>query len=166
MERKTHIFQRLDTNGNGSGTVNAIGDYSGGSATPFYITPQAVGTQMVLSRIMIYIEDDNNQFTLANYGGATALTTGVWPRVVRGNGQTVSLSGSLRVKSNADWQAMCYDVQMTSFAAGNNYLNARWTFSRSGWPIVLNFGDQLQFYMQDSLTALIRHEFMVQGYIP
>jgi hypothetical protein len=163
MKRRNHIFRYLDTNGNGTGTKNAIGDYSSGQG--FYITPQIVGQQYSLSRVVVYIEDDNNSFTLATYGGASALSSGIVPRVVLRDGTTTDLTDGLPVKNNSGWAELCYDFTMTSYPAGNNFFHARWTFARSGYPVVLNYGDKLEFLLQDSMTALVAHRFMVQGYI-
>ena len=114
---------------------------------------------------MTYIEDAEVSISLATYGGITALTNGLLLQLVRKNGTTFDLGDGLPIKSNSDWARQCYDVDISTFPAGNNYVHARWTFSRSGAPIVLNFGDKLQFVMRDTLTALVQHYFLLQGYI-
>ncbi|MHC4213115.1 MAG: hypothetical protein ACYSWP_07070 [Planctomycetota bacterium] len=158
------FFQFLDTNGNGTGTTNAIGNYASAD-TIFFTTPQTVHQRYVLNRIMIYIEDAETSISLATYGGATALTDGVVTRVVYRDGSVFDLSSSLNPKSNSDWARICYDVAISTFPAGNNYVHARWTWGRSGHPIVLNYGDQVQFVMRDNLTDLIIHSFLVHGYV-
>jgi len=163
QERHDPLFRFLDLNGDGSGVKNAIGNYA--TATPFFITPDAIEQRFIIHRVMTYIEDAETGITLATYGGDTALGTGIQLQVVRRYGQTFDLYDGSTVKSNADWARICYDVDISTFPAGNNYVHARWTFSRSGAPIVLNYGDKLQFVMNDNLTALITHSFLIQGYI-
>jgi hypothetical protein len=161
--RKRPIFRYLDTQGDGFGVKNAIGDY--GSGQGFYISPGTAGEQFELHRVLVYIEDDNNNFTLANYGGAGALSNGIVPRVVWRDGTTFNLSDGVPVKNNSGWGELCYDWTMTTYPAGNNFFHARWTFARSGWPVVLNTGDRLEFLMQDDMSDLLVHRFLVQGFV-
>jgi len=157
-------FQFLSTDGTPSGTTNAIGNYAD-TDTPFFVTPQTVYQRYVLNRVMIYIEDDAVSINLSTYGGATALTDGIVPRVVYRDGSIYDLSCSLFPKSNSDWARICYDVNISTFPAGNNYVNARWTWGRSGHPLVLNYGDRVEFVMRDDLSDLLIHSFLVHGYI-
>lgn len=164
MSRKvTHIYQYADTNGNGSGTTNAIGNYASGQK--FFITPQNVGEIYIINRVIIFLEDDAN-FASGGYGGLATLGTGISVDLYWKNGAVVtSLSGGINVKNNSDWARLCYDVDYDSFPAGNNYLHARWTFAKSGHPLALEYGDEVRINMNDDLTGLVSHYFMFQGFI-
>jgi hypothetical protein len=157
------LFRNLDTAGDGSGTKNATGNYA--SDTPFYITPGWARHRFIIHRVLYYIEDDAIGIDLSTYGGITALTTGVLVRVTRKDGTVFDLTDGVPIKTNGDIARICYDLDISTFPANNNYVIGRWTFAKSGAPIVLNFGDRLEFVMRDNLTTLVAHYFMVQGYI-
>ena len=66
-----------------------------------------------------------------------------------------------------DWAKFCYDVDHENFGLGNEFLNVRWTFSKSGTYIQLNGenNDKLEIVVNDDLSGLVNHRFLVQGYI-
>lgn len=164
IEQKTPVFRLLDTNGDGTGTTNAIGNYAAVD-TPFFIMSSDAHQTFVINRLMTYIEDSGGSPSLATYGGLTALTDGLLVRVVRRGGKVIDLLGGVPLKRNSDWQRTCYDVDIATFPAGNNYVHARWTFGRSGWPLVLRPLDKLEVVMRDNMTAFVEHTFFAQGYI-
>ena len=161
--RHDPLFRYLDTNGNGTGTKNAIGNY--GTATSFYITPDSIRQRFILHRVLYYIEDDAQGIDLSTYGGITALTNGILVRNIRANGDIYDLTDGVAIKTNGDIARICYDVTISAFPANNNFVTGRWTFSKSGAPIILNHGDKLEFLMRDNLSTLVAHYFMIQGYI-
>ena len=163
-ESRDHLFRLLDTNGDGTGTKNANGNYSG-AADDFYIQPPA-GETYVLYRMLVFIEDGTSAFSADNYGGtASALTTGVKVLVTDSSDTTiVDLLDNVPVKSNAQWNALCYDAQFVSYGTGNKYLVVRWTFERSGVPIVLTDQQKLKVTVNDDLSGLDTHHFRVQGF--
>ena len=165
LDQKTPLFRFADTLGNGLGVKSAVGNYAAVD-TPFFIETTDPTQRLIIHRVMCYIEDSNvSAPTLATYGGETALTDGVIIQVVRRNGLIIDLTDGLAIQSNSEWAQICYDVLIDTFPAGNNYVHARWTFAKSGWPIILNAFDQLQFVMRDDMTAFIKHSFLLQGYI-
>lgn len=164
IQQHKPIFRFLDTSGNGLGVKNAIGNYSL-PGTPFFIETTDPKERYILHRVMCYIEDAETSINLSTYGGATALTNGIVIRKVMRDGTTYDLTDALPIKSNSDWARICYDVDISTFPAGNNYVHARWTFALSGSPLVLNPFDRLEFVMRDNLTSLVQHSFLVQGYV-
>jgi hypothetical protein len=164
IEVKKPLFRYLDTNGDGSGTKNAVGDYSSVD-TPFFIASSDAHGTFVINRMMIYVEDSGGSPSLATYGGLTALSDGMLVRIIRRNGSVYDLLGGLTIKRNSDWQRTCYDVDIATFPAGNNYVHARWTFSRSGWPVVLQPLDKLEVVARDNMSAYVEHYFLIQGYV-
>lgn len=157
------VFRFLDTLGNGLGTKDATGNYSS-TDTPFFIETTDPKEQLVLHRVMCYVEDSGGSPSLATYGGLTALTDGIVCRVTYRDGTVIDLTNGVPIQSNSEWARICYDVEIATFPAGNNYVHARWTFARSGWPIVLNAFDKLEFVMRDNLSSYVEHSFLVQGY--
>jgi len=156
------LIRILDTTGDGTGTKDAIGNYSG-SVTRFLIKP-GVGEKFIISRMLGQIVDSGS-FDSGSYGNGITLTNGITAGY-RKNGVEIDLLDGQVVKTNVDWAGVCYDVTHSNFGAGNEYLNFRWTFSKSGTWIELNGnnGDELWVGLHDNFTGLISQFFTVQGY--
>jgi hypothetical protein len=147
------ISQYLDTVGDGTGTTNGAT-----TADTYFFAPTR---SCQIHRMLVFIED-NVPVVAAKYGGLSALSTGIKVTHVSG-GQTLNLHGQNTIKSNADWARVCYDVTYTVFGSGNDYVQARWTFAKSGIPILMESGDTLNAVVADDLTGLVGHYFMIQG---
>lgn len=157
------ISRYLDLNGDGSGAKNANGDYST-VADIFYIQPPAT-QDYLLTRLIVSIEDTQGM-QAEEYGNlGAALTNGITVRVQDDSGTLVDLTDSAPVKTNAKWGALCYDVDLKSWGAGDELILVRWTFSRSGRDVLLrgDRNERLEVVLNDNLTGLISHEFLVQG---
>jgi len=159
------IFRYLDTVGDGSGIKNAMGDYSGAVEEFLYIAggPAATG-RVDLHRLVIFVRD-SGLFTADSYGALAALTNGIEIEVRDSDDNIlVDLTDGVPVKSNAQWCRVCYDSILQDYgAAGDSYVVTRWTFTRSGSPLALKAGDRLVVKLNDDLTGLIDHTFMIQG---
>ena len=158
------IYQYLDANGDGTGATTANGNYSdaGVGVTQFYYEATNYAE---IERMIIYVEDTVG-FAAADYGSITGnLTNGISLKVFDTNGTTelLDLTAGLPVKSNAGWARTCYDAQLLEWGAGNEMLLARWTFSKAGDSINLLPGQRLAVVMNDDLTGLVDHNFMIQG---
>ena len=164
----TPIYRYLDTNGDGTGTKNATGNYAA-AATSFFIQP-APGEIFRIQRMIVSVHDEQ-KFKPEEYGNLSALTNGIFVRVSN-NGTTLDLTDGVPVKTNGGWGALCFDAELYSAAAGNgDYLRVRWTFAASGYPIRLvgDNNDRLEVVLNDDFNnngnGLIDQYFQVQGYI-
>jgi hypothetical protein len=156
------LFRHLDTDGDGGGTKNANGNYAS-VAEEFYIQPPA-GQAYVINRMLVHIEDAGN-FTANIYGAGSLLTNGVNVSVRQSGGQEiVDLLDGVPVVDNAHWGGVSYDTDYVSFGAGNNSFNVRWTFAKSGVPIVLQNQEKLVVNLRDDFSGLVEHYFLVQGF--
>jgi len=158
------MFSRfLDTNGDGSGTKNANGNYAGGEEI-FYIQPG--GTDIInVARLVVQIED-GGKFGSGKYGAlAGALANGIAVRVQDDSGTVIDLTDGVLITTNVHWARYCYDVDHSDFGTGNEYMDVRWTFSKSGNPIVLDAAnnERLEVVLNDNLSGLVGHYFLVQG---
>jgi hypothetical protein len=138
-----------------------------GTADKYYIGPPD-NEYWVIHRGILYIEDNANM-TVSGYGGGAALTNGVDVTVNRqgpDGAEILALNCQEPIHNNGEWGSLCYDISFTSPGAGNNILLLRWTFSRSGKPVILNgkHNDKLVMNVQDDLSSLVSHRFFVQGY--
>jgi len=137
-----------------------------GSSTPVefsYEVPD--GSRFDATRIIVTIQDAGT-FDAELYGNGAVLTTGVDVEVQRANGQVSDLLDGFPIKSNADWQALCYDFAYNDIGTGDNVGVIRWTFEKAGDDLVLNQGDKFVVTINDNLTVLTGHRFMLQGSIP
>lgn len=159
---KPMLVKILDTVGDGTGAKNAIGDYSL-TPTKFLIKP-APGEVFTIARMLGHVEDSGT-FDSGSYGNGIVLTNGITVSYKCGV-REVDLMDGMSVITNADWAGVCYDVNISSFGLGNEYLNFRWTFEKTGTWIELNgdYGDELCVNLNDNFTALVGQYFTVQGY--
>lgn len=167
---QNRLYRFLSDNGDGTGNIDAIGDYS---ATPYrlFCEPPA-GQIFQLNRILITVKDTGS-FDSGGYGNGIALPVGLKA------GLAVGLpDGSLRedflegppIKTNGDYHIWAgVDVAISSFGQGDEYLSVRWTFSKGGGidgePIFLDGdkGEKLFIEFNDDFTGLNQHLFQVQG---
>lgn len=164
------IYQFLATTGKGgtTGHSNAVGDYStatGTSGESFIIKPP-VGEAYHIERMMIHIQD-TGAFAAEEYGSlGSALDKGVTLRIATSTGTIHDLTGANPVKANAQWGRHCYDVRVDTWSVGDEFLSARWTFWKNGYPLRLDGdrGEYLEVYLQNSCTGLVAHDFFVGGY--
>lgn len=168
----TPIYRHLDTNGDGSGTKNAIGDYSS-TAVIFYIQPPA-GQIFRLTRMMVLIAGKASSVKTDTYGSVPILTNGVQTRVQDDSGTMIDLVDGINVATNGCWGRVCFDSELyTSTANTDSYVRVRWTFEKTGYPIRLigDRNERLEVVLNDDFTAggsanaLTYNYFHVQGYI-
>lgn len=161
--QKRIISQCLDVTGDGTGNNNANGDYSSTAGT-FKIAPSSSEIYRI-SRMIVYIQDTGS-FDAGSYGNNITLTNGIDVEYDY-DGSVVDLLGNYNVKTTGDWAARCHDVNLGSYGVGDEYVSVRWTFLKSGQYIRLDGSQsqELRIICNDNLTGLVRHEFLVQGYV-
>ena len=154
------VFEYLS---NGS-TVHATGNYLS-AADDFRITCKTGSQKLHLYRMVAYIED-SGAFLSAKYGADLTLVNGIHVTIRdTDDAELAHLDGGVPILTNAQWGALCYDVSLDTFGAGNNgSLAVRWTFANSGKLLSLSSGQYLSVELNDDFTSLIDHTFMVQGY--
>jgi len=160
-----YILSRyLDTNGDGSGEKNAIGDYLTEEQI-FFIQPPPEQTYKL--KMLIVVVGDRGGMKAAEYGNLGGpLLTGITVRFADNYGARNDLTDGVPVVDNAHWGMICYDVDLKSWGPGEEYLLARWTVGEGGRIPRLrgNRGERLEFVLNDDFTGLITHRFFVQGY--
>ena len=159
---KEPLFRYVDTDGDGTGTKNAVGNYASAAET-FYIAPPATKV-FYIHRLIVTITDAGAPDS-GKYGNNIVLTNGILASVTN-NSTEIDLCDGVPVKTNADWGRMCYDMKPDTFGAGNDSVTVRWTFSKSGQPLILagDRSDQFTITLNDDFSDLIGHYFMIQGY--
>ena len=168
----TPLYRVLDTNGDGSGLENVIGDYSGAEEI-FYVQPPA-GQIYRLERMMIYIRITKGDFNFDQYGKDQVLTNGIVVRLQDDSGTIVDLTNGIPTKGLGGWIRVCFDVDPAGGDINVDYnvdalAGARWTFSKAGYPIRLvgDNNERLEVVVNDDFSGveIKEHYFMAQGYI-
>jgi len=164
MSHSNNIYRYLDTNGDGTGTKSAIGNYSS-SATSFMIKPPD-NYIYYLQRMIVMIEDGGAVDSGA-YGNNITLTNGIHIHKSNDDGVILDFTDEFPIKTNADWGKLCYDVHNVNFGLGNEFVNVRWTFAKSGAPLKIdgNRGEKFEVILNDNFSGLVSHTFNVQGTI-
>lgn len=162
--QQTLISQFLDTNGNGTGTINANGNYSG-AADIFYIQPLSTDVYRI-SSLTIQIEDSLNSFDTNTYGGATALSNGITLRVVNDSQTVLDVAGGQTINDNAEWLSLAKESQLLQGQSTGEVLRLFIDFDGYGQQIRLDGAnnERLELTVNDDLTGLLSHTFFVRGY--
>ena len=158
---KKGIFQLLSSNGDGTGTSDAIGDYS---ATPLSLKISANDGYAFIERMIVKIEDSGT-LDSGKYGNGIDITNGIRVYLKNRANQVMQEFTAFPIITFGDWQGHCHDLNHINFGSGNEIVSVRWTFSKSGQPIGINFeaGEYLEVYLNDNFTGLVHHRFTVQG---
>lgn len=157
------FFRRhLDTIGDGTGTKNAVGDYSS-TATDFKLRP-AGGTVFVVERVVILL-GDSATFVNDGYGAAAALTNGILVEKYDHGGSSVitSIHDGLAVKTNFDWARFAGNDVSVEYAGTNKHRVWDW---RPPAPIRLDgtLNQELRFRLNDDFSVLTEHYFAAEGF--
>ena len=163
LPRKILFTRFLDTDGDGTGTIDAIADTSG-AADEFLFTASA---RCIVARMLVSVSDTAgiNAEEYGNLGGA--LANGITILVRDGNDVTLmDFTGQAAIKTNAEWGAYCFDVDVKSWsnAPVNELLVVRWTFEKYGTHLILNAGDDFVVTVNDDMDGLLSHRFLLEGH--
>lgn len=150
----------------GNSPINIIQDYSLSPTTIGVAAPP--GKILYLHRLIVHIQDVGS-IDSGGYGNGAALTNGLLGAIHArlDNGILFKQPLDIAVKTNADWGMYCYDVDVKSFGQGDQFLQARWTFSKAGIPFIFDGdkGEKLTIDVADDFTGLVSHRFNCQGYL-
>lgn len=160
------LHRRLDLNGDGTGTKDLVGNYSGGAVYAHIECPADADFPYVLWR-MIAAVGDTNGVTAEEYGNlGSPLSNGIEMVCRDPNGVDIlDMTDGFPITSNAEWGVPTYDVDLKTWGSGNELLLARWTFANFGTPLILPPGYSFGLVLNDDFSGLVRHFFTVQGFI-
>ncbi|MFA5127305.1 MAG: hypothetical protein WC465_04920 [Patescibacteria group bacterium] len=146
--------------GNGAEPHSYTGNYSVTPKDISYIVPR--GTLEVNS-LLVTITDATS-FNQADYGAiAGGLTNGIkFFIVLAGTTTEIPLFAGHVFKHNYDFLAIFHDTLLTSFAGGAQTLALESDLKKVfGIPLVLQTGDRIIVRLNDDLTGLISHTFVL-----
>lgn len=172
-----YVTRHLTLEGVTGGTYNANVN---GSVTPqlFWVGYDGdPDTHTLITRLIIEIRDTGN-FRAETYGILAALTNGVkvglWD-VDPATGEPANPTGppdhdftdGVPIKQNAGWAKFCDEISLKAWSVGDEFLVGRWDFFHGGiHGIVVDESQNhvLGVQVNDDLTGLVEHEFVIQGY--
>lgn len=154
---------RLD----GTGTINANGDYSA-APVQFYVTNPYPDKKIHLTRLLVLVQEDAGSIDSDTYGNGLILTNGIKGFFYDAELDTniYETDPELVVFKNPDWGAFAgVDVDIQNYGNGADALLVRITFTKMGGEIILNPGDKFGVVLEDNFSGLARQVFNCQGYI-
>ena len=149
------FINSLVTNGSTVEIIGAVADDWD------YTVPE--GKVAFLARTNILIVD--GAVSPTKFGGMNALTNGLLIRAYDTDGTTLlkDWTTDFQVKKNADFSLLAgVDIEITA-AAGDDVVEIRWMFSRSGALILLDEQQIFRITTQDDMSALTSFRWNIQG---
>lgn len=158
------LFRYLSTNGDGTGTTNAIGNYSGAPAY-FYISSfNTLKTFYVTDLIFQY--SANGSFSQSGYANGVALTNGIDIQYWQNDDAIFTVNDSRKIKTNDGFVHSGFDYQLITFSGAVNSVAAKYSFVN---PIILNeytdgWAGWFTVILNDDFTGLTDQTFYLKGY--
>ena len=155
------INRFLDTVGDGTGTKDAVGDYSSAS-TSFKISP-ASGEVYRIIGVYIFISDNGEMEKRKGYGSKNkSLTNGIQIKVTNSSTTLLDITNGMPIKNNIDWfrfKCLANDIKE------NNILTLFLEFLNSGLGIALDRtnNEKLEFILNDKFSFLNSQTFYAIG---
>jgi len=153
----------------GGSVLEGTGSDSSGTWTVVRQTTELIFTAVEPTRVarMLVSVGDTTGMQAEEYGNlGAALTNGVSviTRTAASGGSTIiDLTDGLPITTNSAWGSLCFDVNLKSWGAGDELLVVRWTFALAGQPLYLDTGQQIVVTLDDDLSGLQTHYFVIQG---
>lgn len=162
--QKQTIHRFLTENGDGTGTHNAIGDYSITPLTLFIQPPPRVVYQ--LTRFFISLEGTG--FRWERYGGIIGgVTNGLELKVLNDDGVLNDLTDAVVAHTCGDWSLHCFDAEIREDPGGGDLFQMRWNFDGAGQHITLHgdTADRLSITFNDNFSSLVHQYYKVEGWV-
>lgn len=154
----SHNFGFFSTDGTKTGPNNAILDYSA-TPTEFFmqLDENVVGT---VARIVVSMMSD--KLGKGGYGGVNPLANPITiTKTDRDGNLLYDFTSGVGVSYEEEWGAYCYDVSPVD----GLWRRARWTFTRSDMPVVLEHRERLVATYHGDMTQFLFHRIHAQGQI-
>ena len=157
------LIQFLSSNGDGTGTTDAIGNYS---VTPLTLYIQPDPEEVLVINELICHVSDSGKFLQGVYGSlASPLTNGIIIQVSDNSGIILPITNSHPIKSNDDYMHLT-EMALQDFGGVADSLRASFTASHFGTELLLHgaLNQKLEIIISDNCTGLDDHHFIVHGY--
>lgn len=162
---KTPFTLLLSSNGDGTGTTNAKGNYSVGSPGVFYLQPPS-NEIWCINSLSILITDDGI-IDAGAYGDGLVLANGYLLQIKSSATVLLDLAAGSPIKTNPDWGRLGGDAYLLDWGTGNDALSIILHFCELfGLPLRLNGAnnERIQFTCQDNTSGLVSQYLQAMGY--
>lgn len=162
---RKHLNLFLSSNGDGTGTTEAIGDYS---VTPLSLKLIPDNTSLVELHGLKMNLRDTGTFTAGDFGSINGgLTVGIRVYVRDGDDNILEELTTLPVKNNADLASFA-TFRKNEFDTNDNVISIVWGIGSYGEPVKVDFskGEYFEVYLNDNFTGLTDHSWIIYGYYP
>jgi len=163
MSLRRPFVQYFSTNGDGTGTINAVGNYAA-AATEFKLAPPA-GERYEVGCVLITIKDSGS-LDADLYGNGVALTNGIDFHLEENGVNILDLFAGQTVKTNANWASHTFEYSVITHGSGDNFIIAKWKVCEAlGEALSLDGDDneELILTLNDNFTGLTGHTFLAHG---
>jgi hypothetical protein len=163
---RTPLLRLLDTVGDGSGTKNMIGNYSGAPVQVLIKPPD--NTIYVLTEFQCQNSDKGSYLQDVFAAFAGPLTNGITIAGYDRLGNiTLPLTNGGTLKTNDDWYHLGYHAEIHAWSATEASLIASLVGSHFGTGFQLdgNKGEYLAVTLNDDFTGLVDQTFLAKGYV-
>lgn len=153
------IDHLLDTVGDGSGQTEQA------AAADEYVYKPGIGVVAILVRLLFGMET-SGMIVPDRYGDQVALANGIKICVKDKSEAVIHDFTPNPIKATWHWGLLAGVDVRPAFQAGTDRAIIRWTFSKAGYPTIVN-GDKGEYFsvnVRDSLAALTSHLMQLQGY--
>lgn len=153
-----YVVSVLDTNGDGTGTTNAIGNYATETLFRYNATVNTALNSMTVFAGGIGTVTASNYITLI-----APLTNGIGVNVYESDGTPIQTPNpAARVKSTVGWATYAFNRSVDDWGGGENYFSVEFDLTQLG-RICLTPGRFFAVILNDDFTGLSVQTFTVQG---
>ncbi len=150
------VYRHFDTNGDGTGDFDAIGDYS--SAPVDFFFQAAPGEVIPVGRILFMLKGPG--MGKGGYGQQDKLVNGITMQHTDADGTVItSFTDLVPIRDEADWAGLCYNFD----PKGKDAKAGRFTVRESGTATVLRDRQRFAVTLHDDFRHLTAHHWQAQA---
>ncbi len=164
MTHRPPFFGFLDTNGDGTGVKNAIGDYSASPVDFKYTRPKGSEGDLFINSLVIHLQSPV-KINAQGYGASMApLINGI--QLFAENSSTVTIhdfTSGIPIKTNSDWNRFGGKTNVDPYSGGDYFFKASFRAVPPAEPFFLIPEHSIGLTLNDDFTGLINHTFFIEG---
>lgn len=150
------VYEHFDTNGDGTGEFEAIGDYRAEPVDFFF--QAAPGKVVPIGRIIFTMKSPD--MGKGGYGQSEPLVNGITMQHTDAEGNIITLFTSrVPIRDEADWAGLYFNFD----PKGKDAKAGRFTVRESGMPTVLRNRERFAVTLNDDFRHLTAHHWLPQG---
>ncbi len=164
MPHAPPFHEFLDTNGDGTGIRNAIGDFSSSPVDFFYTRPAGSDGNLFLNSFVIHLQSPV-KVSASGYGDSmNPLPNGISLFIRDKAAVTVrDFTPGIPVKTNSDWSRYGGRTSIEPYSGGDYFFKATFRAVSPDEPILLPPEHSMGLTLNDDFSGLISQTFFLGG---